>query len=321
MSWTFMLSNHHLRWCFFKMHDIEPPLTVVESKTFITFRAHIRYDGALTGQMSNPPVLHSSEGQKNEKPGSVVSHCWPWLQVIKALLSFCQSSDSPNISPWLISAVSSVRAYTKPWKDQHPVPVFAIHLSIPSSLKKKKKRRTRSSLISSFSGLFFFVSPQKVRSSVSVRAVESARLFRTDRKLRNYCTFWWASYNTVKRCFCSKHCHFWSPGSTPWTLNYRPVMSPSCHLSNSPPLVHPLNEDGHPEVWWRGFGPATGLQVSCGRLGGVRLSRMMGWLIQQHLRSTGRDFSHSHTHSAASERPRTQQKLLKHTQLTGSLVM
>lgn len=42
-----------------------------------------------------------------------VSQCWPWLQVIKALLSFCQSSDSPNISPWLISAVSSVRAYTK----------------------------------------------------------------------------------------------------------------------------------------------------------------------------------------------------------------
>lgn len=39
-----------------------------------------------------------------------VSQCWPWLQVIKALLSFCQSSDSPNISPWLISAVSSVRA-------------------------------------------------------------------------------------------------------------------------------------------------------------------------------------------------------------------
>lgn len=105
--------------------------------TFITLQPEMWFDGALTGQMSNPPVLHSSEGQKNEMPGSVVSHCWPWLQVIKALLSFCQSSDSPNISPWLIWAVSSVRAYTKPWKDQHPVPMFAVHLSIPSSKKKK----------------------------------------------------------------------------------------------------------------------------------------------------------------------------------------
>lgn len=60
------------------------------------------------------------------KPVCVVSRSWPWLQVIKALLSFCQSSDSPNISACLISAVSSIRAYTKPWKDQHLVPVFAI---------------------------------------------------------------------------------------------------------------------------------------------------------------------------------------------------
>lgn len=126
---------YQVRECFFYMHGIELPLSVVRSQTFITFQPQIWYDGALTGQMSNPPVLHSSEGQKNEKPGSVVSHCWPWLQVIKALLSFCQSSDSPNISPWLISAVSSVRAYTKPWKDQHPVSVFTIHLSIPTSKK------------------------------------------------------------------------------------------------------------------------------------------------------------------------------------------
>lgn len=96
------------------------------------------YEGALTGQLSYPPDLHSFEGQKNEKPGSVVSHCWLWLQVIKALLSFCQSSNSPNISPWLISAVSSVRDYTEPWKDQHPAPVFAVHLSIPSSKKPKE---------------------------------------------------------------------------------------------------------------------------------------------------------------------------------------
>lgn len=122
-----------VRLCFFYMIDIELPLSVVRSQTFITLQPQIWYDAALTGHMSNPPVLHSSEGQKNEKPGSVVSHCWPWLQVIKALLSFCQSSDSSNISPWLISAVSSVRAYSKPWKDQHPVSVFTIHLSIPSS--------------------------------------------------------------------------------------------------------------------------------------------------------------------------------------------
>lgn len=32
---------------------------------------------------------------------------------------------------------------------------------------------------------------------------------------------------------------------------------PSWHLSNSPPLARPVNE----EVWWRGFGPTTGLQV------------------------------------------------------------
>lgn len=117
-------------------HNIDLPLfVIVRSLTFITLQPQLWYDGALTGQMCNPSVLHSTEGQKNEKPGSVVSHCWPWLQVIKALLSFCQSSDSPNISPWLISAVSSVRAYVEPWKDQHPVSVFTMHLSITSPKK------------------------------------------------------------------------------------------------------------------------------------------------------------------------------------------
>lgn len=38
---------------------------------------------------------------------------WPWLLVIKALLSFCQSSESANISPVLISTVSSVSVYFK----------------------------------------------------------------------------------------------------------------------------------------------------------------------------------------------------------------
>lgn len=59
---------------------------------------------------------------------------WPWLRVIKALLSFCQSSDSPNISPWLISAVSSVRAYTKSRRINTESP-FTTHLSIASSKK------------------------------------------------------------------------------------------------------------------------------------------------------------------------------------------
>lgn len=135
LSCTFRLSNYHVKRCFLYMHDIGLPLSVVRSLTFITLRPLIWYNGALTGQMCNPPVLHSAEGQMNEKPGSVVSHCWPWLQVIKALLSFCQSSDSSNISPWLISAVSFVKAYTKSWKDQHPVSVFTIHLSIPSPKK------------------------------------------------------------------------------------------------------------------------------------------------------------------------------------------
>lgn len=137
MSRPFRLSRHDVRWCFLFMHDIELLLSAVRSLTFRTLQLQIWYDGALTGQMCNLPVLPSSEGQKNETPGSIVSHCWPWLQVIKALLSFCQISDSPNISPWLISAVFSVRVYTKLWKDQHPVSVlhFNIHLSIPSSKK------------------------------------------------------------------------------------------------------------------------------------------------------------------------------------------
>ena len=66
----------------------------------------------------------------------------------------------------------------------------------------------------------------------------------------------------------------------------------TCEISLPP--AHPMNEDGHSEVWLRGIGPATGLQVSCSRLGSVRPSRTMGWLIQQHLWSSGRKFFHSH---------------------------
>lgn len=62
----------------------------------------------------------------------------------------------------------------------------------------------------------------------------------------------------------------------------------------SSPSAHSMNGDGHSEVWLRGCRPVTGRQVSWGRLGGVRPSRMMSWLIQQHLWSGGGDFSHSH---------------------------
>lgn len=119
------------------MHDIDLPLFVVRSLTFITLQPQKCYDGAHTGQMCNPPALHSSEGQKNEKPGSVVSHCWPWLQVIKALLSFCQSSDSPNISPWLISAVSSVRALYQTLKGS--TRSLCVHCVLEHSLPLKAK--------------------------------------------------------------------------------------------------------------------------------------------------------------------------------------
>lgn len=128
MFWPFRLSRHCIWRRFLDLHDIELPLSAVGSLTLLTLQPQIWYDGALTGQMCNPHVLHLSEGQRDEKPGSVVSHFWPWLQVIKALLSFCQSSDSPNISPWLISAVSSVRVYTKPLKGS--TPSLSVHYTL-----------------------------------------------------------------------------------------------------------------------------------------------------------------------------------------------
>lgn len=81
-------------------------------------------------------------------------------------------------------------------------------------------------------------------------------------------------------------------GPSPWALNHRCLI---CHLWN----VFSFNtlhgrEWASGGVMERGCGPVTGQQVSCGRLGGVSPSRMMGWLIQQHLRSGGRDFSQSH---------------------------
>lgn len=127
------------------MHGRESQLSIVWPHTFLILQLQIWNDGAFIGQMSNPAVLQFTEGQKNEKPGSVVSHCWPWPQVIKALLSFCQSSDSPNIAPWLILAVSSIRAYTKPWKDQHQVSVLLYTWALPLP-----ESWPRSNLISSF---------------------------------------------------------------------------------------------------------------------------------------------------------------------------
>lgn len=204
--------------------------------------------------MSNPSVLHSSEGQKIAKPASVVSRCWPWLQVIKALLSFCQSSDSSNISACLISAVSSIRAYTKPWKDQHLVPVFAIRSSNVPSRKADLD----------LSWHYLLVLRQ--RSRCHFLTLIEAREF-------------------IVPAQNSTFCH--SLGSTPRTLNHRRVASGRCHLSNPLRLLQPRKNTGT----WRcdrgGFRPATGLQVSPSRLEGVRQNRMMAWLIQQHLHSSG----------------------------------
>lgn len=193
---TFRLSRYCI-WCrFLDLHHIELPLSAVRSLTLVTLQPQIWYDGALTGQMCNPCVLHLSEGQTDEKPGSVVSHFWPWLQVIKALLSFCQSSDSPNISPWLISAVSSVRVYTKPWKDQQPARVFTIHLSIPPL-----KSRPRSTLISSILVRLLCIATN-VSSSVMSRYCASTEHRRACLshwwKLRIYCGLRWASCDFVK---------------------------------------------------------------------------------------------------------------------------
>ena len=249
MSWPFRSSRYDVGRCSFFMHDIELLLSVVRSLTFITLQLQIWNDGALEGQMCNPPVLHSSEGQKNETPGSVVSHCWPWLQVIKALLSFCQSSDSPNISPWLISAVSSVRVYTGPWKDQHRVSVlhFTIRLSIPSSMKADQI-----TLWYHFWPPLLWITTN-VSSSAMSRYCASAgqrELFHTDWRLKIYCGLRWASCDFVKWCFSSNHRHFCCPGSTPSALNHRAEWyrrAVICQIS--PPLVRPMNEDGHPEVW------------------------------------------------------------------------
>lgn len=69
-------------------------------------------------------------------------------------------------------------------------------------------------------------------------------------------------------------------GSTPRTPNHGRVASARCHLSNPLRLLRPQKEFGHMKVWWRGCGPATGLQVPPSRLEGVRQNRMTVWLIQ-----------------------------------------
>lgn len=113
------------------------------------------------------------------------------------------------------------------------------------------KSRLRSTLISSFLARLLCIT-----TNVSSSVISKCHLSAGQRELSFLIESWdfivvlkWASCDFVEWCFSSNNRHFCCPGSTPWTLNHRQVISPSCHLSNSPPLLRPMKEDGHPEVW------------------------------------------------------------------------
>lgn len=179
-------------------------------------------------------VLHSSEGQKNEKSGSVVNHCWPWLQVIKALLSFCQSSDSTNISPWLISAVFSVQFIPSPEKiNTQPlcslytcafldIIVLACRLCIITNVSSSLKARN------------------------SMSSVQKRVFLRVENLLSHLMGIFWFCRVALQL----KLSPFWFS----W-INYLNTESQPSYIFKlsfvrvSPPLVHPMNEDGHPIVW------------------------------------------------------------------------
>lgn len=160
-------------------------------------------------------VLHSSEGQKNEKSGSVVNHCWPWLQVIKALLSFCQSSDSTNISPWLISAVFSVQFIPSPEKI-NTQPLCSLYTCAFLDIILLACRLCIITNVSS---------SLKARNSVS--SVQKRVFLRVENLLSRLMGIFWFCRVVLQL----KLSPFWFLGSTTWTLNRSRVRSSNCHLS------------------------------------------------------------------------------------------
>lgn len=179
------------------------------------------------------PVLHFTEGQKNEKSGSVVNHCWLWLQVIKALLSFCQSSDSTNISPWLISAVFSVQFIPSPER-LNTQPVFTVYVCIPEYHP------------------FGQLSVHHHRHMIIAYIQEVCELsskwasLRVENLLQSLMGIFWF-YQVVLQLKLLQFLFSWMN-----SLNAELQSSYIIRLSFvkiSLPLVHPMNEDGHLNVW------------------------------------------------------------------------
>ena len=138
---------------------------------------------------------------------------WPRLQVIKALSSFCQSSDSPNISPWLISAVSSVRVYTEL---KGSTASLCVHYTLDQSLLQNSDPDP---LWYHPFGPVACVAPQTYHPGfyqgiMREQGGESLPSTPTE-SWEFYCAPWWASCDLVKWCFSSDHPHFGCQGLTP----------------------------------------------------------------------------------------------------------